>query len=69
MPKNPLYDTQTPWDILLDCVNALEQHASAMEKIILAHNTQQNQTNRLIRDIQNLNKRITQLERQLHEIG
>ena len=69
MPKNPLYDTQTPWDILLDCVNALEQHASAMEKIILANNTQQNQTNRLIRDIQNLNKRITQLERQLHEIG
>ena len=69
MPPNEMYDGDTPWDLLMQSIAALEHHADTMNNIIAAHNETQRQLNRTRKDIHNLNKRITQLEKRLHEIG
>jgi len=73
---NKLFEGDTPWDLLLQCSAALQEHAQAMRNIITVHNKQQTQVNHLEKElqqannrIQNLNNRITQIERRLHEIG
>lgn len=69
MPQNKIYDGDTPWDLLMQSIEALGHHADRMNTIIAAHNETQRQLNRAAKDIQNLNRRITQLEMQLNEIG
>ena len=66
---NKIFDSDTPWDLLMQSVEALEHHAEVMNNIIGAHNQTQTQLNRARQDIHNLNKRITQLERILNEIS
>ena len=69
MHDNEMYDGETPWDLLIQCVHALEHHADTMNNIIKAHNETQRQMNQCRKDLHNLNKRITVLERRIHEIG
>ena len=66
---NKIFDSETPWDLLMQSVEALGHHADVMNNIINSHNQTQNQLNRAKQDIHNLNKRITQLERIINEIS
>ena len=69
MPPNDMYEGQTPYDLLLHCINALEQHAQVMERIVRATDKNAREITKCQQDIQNLNRRLTKLERQIHEIG
>jgi len=69
MPKNKVYDKDTPWDLLMETIEAVGKHAEHLNTMIVAHNRLSMQINQLNKDVQNLNKRITRLERRLHEIG
>ena len=64
-----MYDKDTPWDLLIQCIQTLEHHAELMNNIITAHNNQQRQINRATKDLHNLNRRLTQLERRIDEIS
>jgi len=69
MLPDDMYDGDTPWDLLMHSVAALEEHAATIRRMIEAHNEAQRQINRAARDIHNLNKRITRLEKQINEIS
>lgn len=60
---NDLYDGQTPYDLLLHCINALEQHAQVMERIVRATDNNAREIVQLQNKLQNLNIRLDKLER------
>lgn len=60
---NDLYDGQTPYDLLLHCINALEQHAQVMERIVRATDNNAREVVQLQNKLQNLNIRLDKLER------
>lgn len=60
---NDLYEGQTPYDLLLHCINALEQHAQVMERIVRATDNNAREVVQLQNKLQNLNIRLDKLER------
>ncbi len=60
---NDLYEGQTPYDLLLHCINALEQHAQVMERIVRATDNNAREIVQLQNKLQNLNIRLDKLER------
>ena len=60
---NDLYEGQTPYDLLIHCIKALEQHAQVMERIVRATDNNAREIVQLQNKLQNLNIRLDKLER------
>lgn len=59
-----MYSNDTPWEMLLHTIDASQQHKEVIEELIRSHNTNVRRIMRLEQDMQNLNRRLTEVETQ-----